>query len=125
MEKFKLDGEEISYQLSKQAIHIKNDASLEKVLAKASSAEVIAKGVKEKYQAKYGAPLNVSDKSVAIEIYGHVFPEKIAETLKKVPSPGFVKEGLDKVLMRTDMIDCGEDQIDSNRKLWDAIAALS
>ena len=117
-----VNGVLIEYSLSEKAVHINNNDNLKSVIMSPNTAMQLARKLKENYYQKYGDDLSVSELSMAIEIYGHLYPEKIASTLKAMPLPDSIEHALDDVLKQTDMIDSGEESIDRNRKIWDAIA---
>ena len=119
-----VNGVTIEYSLSEKAVHINNNDKLKSVITNPQTAIKLAKKLKENYYMKYGNDLSVSELSMAIEIYGHVYPEKIVTTLKGMPLPGAIEHAIDEVLKKTDIIDSGEASIDGNRKVWDAIAKV-
>ena len=119
-----VDGVSIEYSISEKAVHINNNDKLKSVITNPQTAMKLARKLKENYYMKYGNDLSVSELSMAIEIYGHVYPEKIVTTLKGMPLPGALEHAIDKVLKKTDIIDSGEASIDGNRKVWDAIAKV-
>lgn len=72
--------------------------------------------------------LNISDKSLTIEIIGHVYIGNFADILKEIPhipkiAPIVIKKAY-KITDHTDIIDCGEKEVDSNRWVWDKLAVL-
>ena len=122
--KVEVDGVSVEYFFSEKVVHIVNDEKLKSIITHPKTALKLARKLKAGYQKKYGKELSVSDVSLAIEIYGHLYPEKIASTLKAMPLPDFVNHALDDLLKKTDIIDSGEDSIDRNRIVWDAIAKV-
>ena len=119
-----VDEVTIAYFLSEKVVHIVNDDELKSIITHPTTALKLARKLKASYCTKFGRELSVSDVSMAIEIYGHLYPEKIANTLKAMPSPDFVEHALDDLLEKTDVIDSGEESVDRNRKVWDAIAKV-
>jgi hypothetical protein len=117
-------GVSIKYFLSDKTVHIDNNESLKSVIPNPKAAIQLARKLKENYQKIYGSELSVSELSMAIEIYGHIYPEKIAKTIKTLPLPDFVDKAMDELIKKTDIIDSGEESIDQNRKIWDAIAKV-
>ena len=61
---------------------------------------------------------------MAIEIYGHIYPEKLAKAIKELPLPNFVDQAMKNLIEKADIIDSGEESIDQNRKIWDVIAKV-
>jgi len=120
----KFNEEEISYSLSEKAIHIDNNHALKRAILKPQAATEIAKTILKDHQLHYNKALPISTTSLAAEIYGHIFPEKVAEVIKKLPMPDQLEDALEKVMKKTDVIDAGHESIDGNRKIWDAIAKV-
>ncbi|MFS0781114.1 hypothetical protein [Bacillus sp. 1P06AnD] len=120
----RIKGERIQYFLSEHAIHIINDAPLVRTILKHDGAMDIAVQTKKKFHSQYGREIAISDYSVALEIYGHVFPDKMASFLKQYPLPEFLQAPLDFILKHTDIIDIGESEKDIDRKIWDTLAPL-
>ena len=69
---------------------------------------------------------------LALEILGHVFPDKLLMAVESKPLADFnlpiitIIELLKRLIRkRTDVIDCGDDKIatDDNRKYWDGFAS--
>lgn len=82
----------------------------------------IANNLKLTYRKIIKKDLNISADSIALEILGHVYPNRIASVIFKIlPAlnsiPGFV-------LDKTDTIDIGEIGYDSNRWVWDRLEPL-
>ena len=119
-----VDGVAITYYLSDKAVHIDNNEELKLIIKDPKTAIALARKLKERYYKRYGSELSVTELSMAIEIYGHIYPEKIAGALKAIPIPEFIEDKLDHLMDKTDFIDSGEESIDQNRKIWDAIAKV-
>ena len=120
-----VDGYNLSVEYGDRVVRIKNNTALNNLLKdKFMAAHAVARTVKSEYQKKKGKALNIEGDSLAIEILGHVYPDRIASAIKKLPLPGFIEDQIDKVLKRTDIIDCGESAVDSNRGFWDFLGAI-
>ena len=119
-----MDGAAITYYLSDKAVHIDNNEELKSIIKNPKTAIALAGKLKERYYKRYGSELSVTELSMAIEIYGHIYPEKIAGAVKSIPIPDFIEDRLDDLMDKTDFIDSGEESIDQNRKIWDAIAKI-
>lgn len=70
------------------------------------------------YLKEMGRPLNISIDSVAIEILGHVYADKFADLASRFKIKALQSKLAD-IKSRTDIIDCGERDIDSDRHIWD------
>lgn len=98
------------------------------VLKKKHAPFKLAQYLKQQHTNQFHTVLNISDKSLTIEIIGHVYIGNFADTLKEIPripkiAPIIVKKAY-KITDHTDIIDCGEKEVDSNRWVWDKLAVL-
>lgn len=115
---------DIHLKLKPHAIKIwNNDALCEllKVDAESSTDELI-KNIKSEYLKLFADEFKVSDNSMAIEIWAHVYAEKFAEAIKNFSSVKFVDSITDKILQHAEIIDIGETGYDDNRFVWDGLA---
>lgn len=109
--------EKVSYWFDPKIIRIKNDDTLKEYLAlNSNNSKKLAEVTKGEYYLEVGDEIKISDDSLAVEIVGHVYPEKIAKYL-----PRFIRN---KIIKHTEIIDCGEKDVDSNRWIWDSIASV-
>lgn len=124
-----IQGANKNYNLSVKydacVVRIENDEALRQLLDTEDEAPMlIARTLKSTYKNQMNKRLDISDTSLAIEILGHVYPDRVGKTLKSIPLPSPIKNAIDKILERTDVIDCGETNKDSNRWVWDALAKV-
>ena len=111
-------------------VRVKNDENLISFLNEDGIGSMeLAGAMKDFYFRRIGKELNISEKSLAIEILGHVYFGEFTEKLKHIP---FVKKEDSKYIqfvesfrVRMDVIDCGEREIDSNRFIWDDLVPFS
>ena len=81
----------------------------------------------KQYQMLLGYPLKIDRDSLAVEILIHAYmdtiSEKLEENAEQSEIPVTVKRLLEKlcgkVQRHTDVIDCGEKEVDSNRRVFD------
>lgn len=121
-------GEDIRVLIREKSLHIENTESLRRVLKKKHAPFKLAQYLKQQHTNQFHTVLNISDKSLTIEIIGHVYIGNFADTLKEIPripkiAPIIVKKAY-KITDHTDIIDCGEKEVDSNRWVWDKLAVL-
>lgn len=115
---------DIHLQLKPHAIKIWNDnalCDLLKVNAESSTEELI-KNIKTEYFKLFADEFKVSNNSMAVEIWVHVYAEKFAEAIKDFSSINFVDKIADKIIYHAEIIDIGEIGHDDNRFLWNALA---
>ncbi|MBH0176242.1 hypothetical protein IHV09_22045 [Fictibacillus sp. 23RED33] len=117
-------GEYISYYATNNAIHILNSPSLQRAVS-AGNAFAVADAMKRVYATERRESLMIDTESLAIEIYGHVYPGKLFDKIKGLASvSSTVKKFVDSLSDRTEIIDCGESSVDGNRSIWDALVNL-
>lgn len=122
--RIRVNDEMISYFLSEKAVHIDNNDALKRAILKPQAAAEMARVILDDHQKLFNHELPISSTSLAAEIYGHVFPEKLAEAIKKIPMPDKFEDVLNKIMEKTDVIDAGHESIDGNRKIWDTVSKI-
>jgi hypothetical protein len=119
-----VDGYDISMSFDSRVIHIRNDANLSNLLSNQSAASrQVARRAKEVYKLRRSKDFNVSAESIAVEVLGHVYPQRMAQAVAKVAP--FLKDKVGRILQRTDPIDIGEWGVDGNRLVWDLLAPMA
>ncbi len=116
----------ISIRFLKYAIKIYNDAELTGLLQQNiqdSTADLIIL-IKKKYVELFNVDFSVLDASMAIEIWAHVYMQKIAEVIKKISSLKFINKIMDKIIYHCQEIDIGEKGHDDNRFVWNWLAVF-
>lgn len=78
--------------------------------------------IKTDYALLLGKPLKITNASLAVEIWGHLYASKFATILQELISLKLIENFTEQIKKRSDTIDCGEADIDSNRKFWDMLA---
>jgi hypothetical protein len=77
------------------------------------------------YKELFGKPLQISDNSFIMEIWGHIYFEHFLlrhEGFGKILFPfGLYK----RLVASCEAVDCGESHIDNNRWLWDLLGVLT
>ncbi|MBC7616444.1 MAG: hypothetical protein H7202_10295 [Pedobacter sp.] len=80
----------------------------------------LVKLIKADYLILIGTPLKITNASLMVEIWGHLYASKFAKLLERMVRFKIIE----KIKERSDTIDCGETGIDSNRKFWDLASKL-
>ncbi|MGF3072918.1 hypothetical protein ACQV2S_05400 [Facklamia sp. P13064] len=108
--------ETIDYWVTPKVVHIKNDDLLKSYLALDynNNTRQMVCASKDRYTLNYDSNISISDKSMSVEIIGHVFPNTVANYL-----PGWLALIIQN---HTSVIDSGEKSIDRDRWVWDSIA---
>lgn len=125
MEKtYNLSGHRLLVVFEHQLVRIKKPKSLQKFLSAdiEMRSEVLANCIKADYAAFFNKELAISNNSLIIEIWGHVYASYFAKAVKNLIDIKLVDNFANFVIKRSDVIDCGEADIDSNRKFWDILA---
>ncbi|MGX7109084.1 hypothetical protein [Facklamia miroungae] len=108
--------ETIDYWVTPKVVHIKDDDLLKSYLAldyNNNTSQMVCAS-KDRYTLNYDSNISISDKSMSVEIIGHVFPDTVANYL-----PGWLALIIQN---HTSVIDSGEKSIDRDRWVWDSIA---
>ena len=116
----------IKLELKAHAIKIFNNDALWAILKKNAEAatEQLILDIKKKYFELFNTDFKVSDASIAVEIWAHIYAEKFAEAVKSFSSINFIDKIAEKILNHAVIIDIGETGYDDNRFVWDELAVL-
>lgn len=115
----------ISVSCTDRLVKIKNDKALLEFLEdpETRGALLVSEYVHDLYRKELGKELKISVDSLAIEILGHVYADRFAGVIKKLGVKK-ISDAMDVIQSHTDIIDCGEKEIDSNRFVWDDLESL-
>jgi hypothetical protein len=116
----------INIDMREHIIHINNNDALTSLLAEETEAatdELVCE-IKKIYRALFNNDFDVADKSIAVEIWAHVYVEKFADAVATLTSINFIDELAEKIIERCEIIDIGESGYDYNRFVWDNLAYL-
>jgi len=115
---------DIHLQLKPHAIKISNNDALSALLTEdaETATEKLINDIKSEYLKLLAEEFKVSDHSMAIEIWAHVYAEKFAEAIKDFSSIDFIDAIANKILKHAEIIDIGESGHDDNRFVWDGLA---
>ena len=84
----------------------------------------------KEYKKRQKSELKISKDSLAIEILAHTYADTFSETVSsaELHLPAALSEAvlglIKKVHAHTEIIDCGESDVDNNRWIWDGLTAL-
>ncbi len=121
---YRFDRGTVEVLFQQGSIHIVNDTALWTLLEGTVKENTITlvTWIREQYQALLGKDLDITDDSLAVEIWGHVYFEYYLLILKELVRLQLLNDLLEPLLAKSDVIDCGEAGLDNNRKLWDMLA---
>ncbi|WP_379085787.1 hypothetical protein [Pedobacter sp. UC225_65] len=69
-----------------------------------------------------GTELDITVDSMVIEIWGHVYASHLAKAIKNLIQLQLIADFANFIINRSDTIECGESEIDSNRRFWDILS---
>lgn len=126
MKPFDYSFENIGIRCIDRLIQVENQRALKTFLDKPGNGSMtLAKEMKRRYREDMGMEINITQKSLAIEVLGHVYVGEIAKLARYLPIPVSIKIQLKKVMdeikKHVDIIDCGEKEVDDNRVIWDSL----
>lgn len=98
----------------KGVVHLENNSGLKGAI-EAEGATAVAGKILDNFYFLFDTPLKIKQRSIAIEILGHVYPGDIAEFFSWVP-------GANVIIDKTSVIDIGIGKYDGNRWVWDFLA---
>lgn len=114
-------GRNLHICIQEHITRITNDDELNALLANdtANATSDLVTAIKARYYKELGREFKVSDASIAVEIWAHVYVEKFA---KVISSQQFTRKLADIVIRRCEIIDIGEWGHDQNRFVWNALS---
>lgn len=123
---YHLNGCELHVRFLEKLISIEKPEELNKYLASDIQyrTQTLASFIKSDYFKFFDKELKITEKSIIVEIWGHVFVSHIAKRFKTIIPIYPAKRFADFIIKRCNKIDCGERSIDSNRFVWDLLSAF-
>lgn len=107
-----------------RVIRIREHETLQRFLSHDIEArsEVLVNQIKLDYAKLNNKDLNIENDSIIVEIWGHVYASYFARAMKNLIDLQLIENAADFIIKRSDTIDCGENEVDSNRKFWDVLS---
>lgn len=117
-------GHTITVLFQSHSVHITNDEALVRLLEsdREQVTDELVRAIKEQFKLLYTYELDISDASLAVEIWGHVYCAELATVVQNLVQLKLLEKVADKVIGYCAMIDCGETGYDGNRFFWDMLA---
>ncbi|TKC12384.1 hypothetical protein FA048_01835 [Pedobacter polaris] len=121
---YELSGHKLLVVFDEQLVRLKKPKALQKFLSTDIDirSEVLANYIKQDYFLFIGKEFEITNDSLIVEIWGHVYASYFAKAMKNLVKLKLVENVADFIINRSDTIDCGEYEVDSNRKFWDILA---
>ena len=82
----------------------------------------LVKLIKADYLTLIGKPLKITNASLMVEIWGHLYASKFAVAVNELINLSIIQNITENINKRSKTIDCGEANVDSNRRFWDVAA---
>jgi len=82
----------------------------------------LVKVIKTDYQKEFDKSLKISDNSLMVEIWAHVYSDYFGLLIKRNLKIKWIQNLIQKGIERAEIIDCGEKKFDTNRWVWDFLA---
>jgi len=110
--------------LSKGLIRIYSDKGLWRYLdgEPAPKTMELVKTIKADYKNEFGNSIKISNSSLMVEIWAHVYSDYIGLLLQRRLKFVWIQKLLQKGIERAEIIDCGEKELDTNRWVWDFLS---
>jgi len=115
----------ISVLFREKSIAIVSDEQLLALVTEMPEAatDELVSAIKKEYYAQFNKAFDVTDASIAVEIWGHVFAEKFADTVKAITRVKLADKLAAKVSSHCKVINIGRKGNDNNRFVWDWLAS--
>ncbi|RZK43681.1 MAG: hypothetical protein EOO90_01955 [Pedobacter sp.] len=85
----------------------------------------LVKLIKADYLELIGKRLKITNRSFKLEIWGHLYASQLADAVKELVKLKVIENFTEAIKSRSDTIDCGESEVDSNRWLWDMLSRFN
>lgn len=108
---------------TKGVIRIKNDQAFKDIYAEVGPSP-LAVALLAAYHVRYLRPLAITEKSLTVELWAHLYVDILVEECKKRKLLLRIEKLLQRIKRSTKVIDCGEASLDSNRWFWDLLSHL-
>ena len=119
-------GKNIRLTLTQHKVKLVNNNELTALLAGnvEAATDALVAAIKTAFRQQHNREFNISDNSIAVEIWGHIYAESFAAAIKSLSPFAFVDGVADRIIGHCEVIDIGESGRDNNRFIWDRLAAF-
>lgn len=114
----------VTFSLTRTGVHLISDEELHRLIRNypVKGVNQLAEGLKLYFEEINQRPLNISGKSLAAEIRGHYYFEKLYLPFRWLLHALFLRKIADLLDKSLEAYDCGEAGSDPNRKIWDVLS---
>lgn len=119
-----INNKNITVKFKEHSLHVFADAELISLLSQKTEVvtDELVEAILLKYHSLFNTDFTVSRKSLAVEIRGHVYADKLMIAIQSIAIFGFLKRLIERFKKRFEKIDIGEKGHDYNRFLWDFLS---
>ncbi len=119
-----INNKNITVKFKEHSLHVFADAELKSLLSQKTAivTDELVEAILLKYCSLFNTDFTVSRNSLAVEIWGHVYADKLMIALQSIAVFGFLKRLIERFKKRFEKIDIGEKGHDYNRFLWDFLS---
>lgn len=122
---------EILIKYSDRLVQITCSPALKRYLEKpGNGALALSTYILDEYKKRRKSELKISKDSLAIEILAHTYTDTFSEVISSAGNrlPSILSNAvlglMKQIQTHTEIIDCGESDVDSNRWIWDRLTVL-
>jgi hypothetical protein len=118
---YRIDGFPLKIAFRHKSVHIPNSGELKEYLGtetESRTAQFVAM-IKSDYFHFHNEALDISDDSMAVELWAHLFVQKFRPILSTLADFALTEWFAEKLIRSAETIDLGESTVDHNRKYWD------
>lgn len=114
----------ITYSLTRTGVHLISDNGLHQLIRNYPVIGVnqLAEELKRQFEEAKKRPLKITKKSLAAEIRGHYYFEKLYLPFRRLLRFFFLRKITDLLDTSLEEYDCAEAGTDPNRKIWDFLS---
>ncbi|HVZ96054.1 MAG TPA: hypothetical protein VG847_04210 [Chitinophagaceae bacterium] len=116
----------LELEMEEFALHLTINHNLRALLARdteAATDEVVA-AMKAAYHQAYSKNFTVSDASMAVEIWAHIYVEKFAIAIRSLNLFDWADKLANIAIGHAEVIDIGEEGHDNNRFIWNGLSVF-
>src|SRR4051812_47049918 len=119
-----VQGKNIQLEIGEHKIKLPINTDLTDLLANntEASTDALVTAIKAAFNKQNNREIEVSNNSMAVEIWGHVYTESFANAVKSISTFKIIDGVLSKIIAHCEVIDIGEPGHDKNRFVWDMLA---
>ena len=132
MSEWKNDFQNISICYTEHWARIKTDRHLLDYLSQAGNGSLaLGEHIRKTYKQLLGKELKISKESLSVEILVHTYLEVFARDVEKISGilpdkiGQMLKDLMKSIEGHTEIIDCGELEVDTNRHIFDSLVPYS